>query len=90
MSPKEQAIADAALRPYAASDYEAVFQQIAEYTGFSVEDVEHVIHDFTADKTLIDKCVPNIEPTPAGTEIVKVCYEKGSMWGNPHRITLVE
>jgi hypothetical protein len=89
MSPKEQAIAEAALRPYPASDYDELFDEIAEYTGYSREDVEDIINDLVVDKTLIDKHVPMLDPTPVGTGIVKECYDKGPMWGNPNRVSLI-
>lgn len=92
MSPKEQEIAEAALRDYPAADYEELFSQIAEYTGCTVEEVEEIIGDLTTDKTLNDKHLPMLNPTPqvdGPAKIVQSWYEKGEMWGRP-RITLLE
>jgi hypothetical protein len=64
MSPKEQAIADAALRAYPASDYVELLSQIAEVTGFAVDEAEEILTDLTGDKTLIERIEPISNPTP--------------------------
>jgi hypothetical protein len=90
MSPKEQVIAEAALRGYPAADYEELFAQIAEYTGYTVDEVEEIIADLTTDKALNDRHVPMLHPTPqvdGPAKIVQSWYEKGEMWGRP-RMTL--
>ena len=86
MSPKEQAIADAALRSYSASNYEELFSEIAEYTGYPAEEVEQILLDLTSDRTLTDKYVQLLNPTPqlrGPVQIAQAWYEKGPMWGQP-------
>jgi hypothetical protein len=61
MSPKEIAIAEAAIKPYSASDYEDLHKQIAQATGYSIEDVDGVIDDCTADKTLFARIEPMLD-----------------------------
>jgi hypothetical protein len=86
MSPKERAIAEAALRLYSASNYEELFSEIAEYTGYSANDVEQILNDLITDKTLTDKYVPMLNPTPqleGPAKIAQAWYEKGPMWDQP-------
>jgi hypothetical protein len=92
MSPKEHAVADAALRPYSCASYDEVFSKIAEHVGASVEDVEQIIDDLIADKTITDRYVPMLAPTPqvdGPFQIAQPWYEKGEFWGQP-RMTLIE
>ena len=85
MPPRYALIAEAALRGYPAADHEELFSQIADYTGYSVEEVEEILGNLTADKTLTDRFVPILNPTAqkAGFEIVQAWYEKGPMWNEP-------
>jgi hypothetical protein len=90
MSDKEEAIAEAALRDYAAADYDDLFLEIAEYTGYPAAEVEEILHELTVDKTLIETYVQMLNPTPqieGPAKLVQAWYEKGPMWGRP-RMTL--
>jgi hypothetical protein len=49
MSPKEIAIAEAAIKPYSASDYEDLHKQIAQATGYSIEDADKTLFAHRAD-----------------------------------------
>ena len=86
MSPKERAIAEAALRGYPAADFDELFSQIAEYTGYARDEVEEIISDLTTDKTLTERIEPILDPTPrieGSVQIVQAWYEKGPMWDQP-------
>jgi hypothetical protein len=89
MSPKEIAIAEAAIKPYSASDYEDLHKQIAQATGYSIEDVDGVIDDCTADKTLFARIEPMLDQRSPGdvqVDVPQTWYEKGQMWGQPRMI----
>jgi hypothetical protein len=86
MSPKEQAIAEAALRAYPAANFDELFSQVAEYTGYPRNEVEEVISDLTADQTLTARIEPMLHPTPQiedSVQIVQPWYDKGPMWDCP-------
>ena len=86
MSPKEQAIAEAALRGYPAVDFDELFSQIAEYTSYPRDEVEEVISELTTDKTLIQRIEPMLDQTPqipGSVQVVQSWYEKGPMWDWP-------
>jgi hypothetical protein len=90
MSDKEEAIAESALRDYAAADYDELFSEIAEYTGYPAAEIEEILDELTADKTLIETYVQMLNPTPqieGPAKLVQPWYEKGPMWGRP-RMTL--
>jgi hypothetical protein len=83
MSPKERAIFEAALRDYSATDYRELYLQIAEYTGFSIDDVSQVLSDLTTDKSLVVRAEPMFKSTPqipGKVQIVQAWYNKGPMW----------
>lgn len=80
----------AALRPYAATDYDELYAEIAEHTGYPMDEVEEIIGDFLADQTLSDKYVMMLDPPTqieGPNKLVKEWFEKGPMWGKP-RMTL--
>ncbi|MGA2771289.1 MAG: hypothetical protein ABSG26_10790 [Bryobacteraceae bacterium] len=86
MSPKEMAIAEAALKRYPATNFVQLYSQIAAATGFSVDEVEEVLNDLTADFTLrlrVDPMTKRAEVGPGPIMIVEAWYEKGEMWGQP-------
>jgi hypothetical protein len=86
MSPKEQAIAEAALRGYPAADSDEALSQIAEYARYPRDEVEEVISDLLADGTLIQRSEPMLNPTPqieGSAQVVQSWYEKGPMWDRP-------
>lgn len=90
MSPKEKAIIEAALKPYPASDWKDLHRQIAEATGYSVEDVDGVIEDATADFTLNSRIEPMLgisSVREVEVDVPQLWYEKGRLWGEP-RMTL--
>jgi hypothetical protein len=85
MSPKETAIAEAAIKPVLADNYEEFYSLIAASTGATAEEVEEIIGDLTTDKTLNDLFVQILGPTDVAK--LQSWYEKGMMWGQP-RMTL--
>jgi hypothetical protein len=90
MSPKETVIAEAAIKAYPSSDYIQLHAQIATATGYSVEEVEEIIGDLTADFTLRDcatAAINRAEDADSPKRIAKAWYEKGELWGSP-RMTL--
>lgn len=90
MSEKEEAIAVAALRDYAAGDYDELFAEIADYTGYPAEEVEQILYDLVVDKTLSETNVQMLSPTPqieGPGKIVQAWYKKGPMWDTP-RMTI--
>jgi hypothetical protein len=90
MSVKEEAIAEAALRDYAAGDYDELYAEIAEYTGYLAAEVEQILGELIVDQTLSETHAQMLNPTPqieGPGEIVQAWYKKGPMWGEP-RITI--
>jgi len=88
MSPKEQAIADAALREYPAADQQEAYEQIAEYAGYPVKDVVEIMSELVTDWTLTALTTPVFHPTPqieGEAKIVQAWFVKGRMWGTPRR-----
>ncbi|MDE3201732.1 MAG: hypothetical protein KGN79_12520 [Acidobacteriota bacterium] len=86
MSEKEELIAVAALREYAASDYDEFFAEIADYTGYPAAEVEEILADLVVDKTLSETYVQMLSPAPqieGPGKIVRAWYEKGPMWNTP-------
>lgn len=71
------------MRDYAAGDYEELFMEIAEYTGYPAAEVDEILHELTVDKTLIETYVPMLNPTPqieGPAKVVRAWYKKGPMW----------
>jgi hypothetical protein len=86
MSEKEEAIAVSALRDYAAGDYDELFAEIADYTGYPAAEVERILADLIVDKTLSETYVQMLSPTTqieGPGKIVQAWYEKGPMWDTP-------
>ena len=89
MSSKELAIIEAALKPYPASDWEDLYQQIAKATGYTVDDVEGVLGDATADFTLNSRIEPMLGMSSVReveVDVPQIWYEKGERWGEPRMI----
>jgi hypothetical protein len=87
MSPKETAIAEAAIKASPATEYREVHAQIATATGYSVAEVEAVITHLTKKDFILCDCVTpalNRSADPdAPKQIIKAWYEKGEMWVRP-------
>ena len=78
MSPKERAIAQAAIRPYEAKHYLDLHSQVAARTDCPLQEVEEVINALIVDDTLRARTEPmlNLRSQP----IMEAWYEKGDNW----------
>ena len=83
VSPKERTIAEAALKPYAATGYASLHAQIAAATGYPVHEVVSVLGNLLGDATLRGKTVQALRwmsSLPRVAPMTEIWYEKGEMW----------